>query len=96
MSLTYGNLVRGTCLVLFIVSSALCLIKPSEHYLIVALLNLAGGIVFEILANNKRPDFKDFSKEIAELKSKNDKLEADFQVIKNNISIASASSIVRR
>ncbi len=96
MALTYGNLVRATSLLLFVASSTLCLFKPSQHALIVALLNLAGGAIFELLANSKRPEAKDHSKEIEELKSKNAKLEADFQVIKNNISIASASSMTRR
>jgi hypothetical protein len=96
MTLTYGNLVRGLHLVLFSASSILCLFKPSEFPLCVALLNLAGLIVFELISNSKRPEVADHSKEIEALKQQNLLLERNFQVIRDNISVASASGIIRR
>jgi hypothetical protein len=96
MSLTYQNLVRGINLVLFSASSILCLIKPSEFCLCVALLNLAGLVIFELISNSKRPQVADHTKEIEALKQQNAQLERNFQVIRDNISVASASGIVRR
>jgi hypothetical protein len=60
------------------------------------LLSLVGLIAFEAISNNKKPDAVDYSKEIEALKQQNAQLERNFQVIRDNISIASASGIVRR
>lgn len=96
MSLTYGNLVRGTYLVLFSASSLVCLIKPSEHSVIVAALNLIGFIAFDVVCQFKKKDSPDHTKEIAALKEQNAQLERNFQVIRDNISVASASGMIRR
>jgi hypothetical protein len=62
----------------------------------VAAFNLIGFIAFDVVCQLKKKDAPDHSKEIEALKQQNAQLERNFQVIRDNISIASASGIVRR
>lgn len=96
MTLTTQKLVQGMCLVLFTASSVVSLIKPTTQSAVIAGLSIVGFLVFQALEQLKRPEFQDFSAEIKSLQDKNAKLESDFQHIKDNISTASAATMLRR
>lgn len=96
MRLTHGNLVKAMYLVLFLLSSLLCLFKPSTHSGLVAILSLVGFIAFDVICQIKGKSVPDLSKEVASLEAQNAKIEKDFQVIKDNISTVSAAGLFKR
>lgn len=96
MKLTYGNLVRGSFLLLFLISSIQCLAKPGEQSGLIAILSLIGFVCFDVVCNFKRPKYKDFSNEIQQLEDKNKQLEEQFQQIKGDISIVKIGATINR
>jgi hypothetical protein len=96
MTLTTQKLVQGMCLVLFTASSIVSLIKPTTQSAVIAGLSIVGFLVYQALEQLKRPVVADHSDAIKSLQDKNTKLEADFQHIKDNISTASAATMLRR
>lgn len=96
MKLTYGNLVRASFLPLFLISSILCLFRPSDQSGLIAILSLIGFICSDIICSLKRPKVQDYSNEIKQLSAKNEFLEQQFKEIKGDISIVKIGATINR
>lgn len=87
--LSYGKIVRSTFLILFVISIFKCLFFESAQSGLAAGLSLAAFASFDILCFfHKKTIVVDYSQDIASLKNRNEKLEKEFQQIKDEASIA--------
>ena len=96
MTLNQALIVRGLFLLLFTSSSIVTLINPNTPSTIIAGMCLIGFLVYQALEQVKAKEVPDLTEEFKALRAENDKLARDFQLIKDNISVASAAGMLRR
>lgn len=98
MPLTYSKLVKGTYLLLLLISSVISFRTYHTNAVIIAVLSLVGFIAFDIVCflRDKNPPMKDLAPQLKEMKEAHDLLAADLKDIKNDHSIAHLASTFKR
>ena len=88
MHLTSGNVVKTSLLLLFLISSIICLVKPGAQTGLVAILSIAAFGLIELISAYKRPHYKDHTADLETITKKCSELERQFKEIKDEASIA--------
>ena len=96
MNLTYGKLVRASFLLLFLISTITCLVKPGAQSGLVAILSLIAFVAFDVVCALKRPAYKDFTADMEAIQKRNTELEKQFKEIKDELSVGGLSSLLTR
>lgn len=89
--LSYGKVVRSA---LFLLLSFSILSTLQENPIHAAAISLIAFIAFDVVCMLKRPEVKDFSKEVAELQEKNADLTRQFKEVKSDLSVAKISTVI--
>src|SRR5688500_18985719 len=99
MKLSSENVVRASFLLLFLISSSLCLFSQSpEPKAIVAAFSLIGFLVYERLVHSKKDgsDKAQYDAKLEDFNVKYEHLEKQFKEIKNDLSVAKIATAIRR
>lgn len=88
VDLSYGKVVRASFLLLFLISSLLCLFKPGAQSGLIAGLSLIAFVAFDVVCALKRPKVKDQTEDIEALRKEYQELHVQFKSIKDDLSVA--------
>ena len=92
--LSYGKVVRASFLLLFLISSILCLTIPGEQSGLIAILSLIAFIAFDVTCAFKRPKIKDQTEDIEQLRKEYNELHEQFKIIKDDLSVAKIGTVL--
>lgn len=101
--LSYGKVVRASFLLLFLISSLLCLFKPGSQSGLIAGLSLIAFIAFDVvcfLSKTKQIN-KEWIEKIdtlqkysEELQKEQDRLDSEFRAVKDDLSVAKIGTVL--
>ena len=98
MRLTYGNLVRGIYLVLFIISSTHSIIHYHTNAVVISILCLIGFIAFDLICilKDKYKPADPINPDLDKLLQRQLELETKFNTVSNDIGLAKIGAAYRR